>query len=76
MSRFHARLAKLEVARVTPGACDGTGNTYLVNDEEASDPARVPRCRRCGGRHALVIEEVVVTSRDDLPPGYLAGGRS
>jgi hypothetical protein len=76
MGRFRARLARLEEARVPSGACDGTGNTYLVNDEEAADPARVPRCRRCGGQHALVIEEVVVTSRDDLPPGYLAGGRS
>ncbi len=59
MGRFHTRLRKLECGRVSPETCDGMGNTYLINDDEF-DPARVPPCRKCGGQHAVVIEEVVV----------------
>ncbi|MBN9523301.1 hypothetical protein J0H58_33110 [bacterium] len=70
MGRLRTRLAKLEGGRVPPGACDGAGNTYLLNDD-GFDPARVPRCRRCGGQHAVVIHEVVVGVDDPRPP---AGG--
>jgi len=63
MGRFHTRLKKLEGGRVSPEACDGMGNTYLINDDEF-DPARVPRCRKCGGQHPLVITHVIV-ERDD-----------
>jgi hypothetical protein len=65
MRRLAARLAKLEALRVSPEECDGMGNTHLVNDRDAFDPARVPRCRTCGGQHAIVIREVVVERGED-----------
>ncbi len=67
MGRFQMRLKKLEHGRVPPGECDGRGETYLINDEDF-DPARVPRCRKCGGQHPLVIEEVVVELDDSGRP--------
>ncbi len=68
MKRLAARLAKLERGRASPEACDGMGNTHLVNDPDAFDPARLPRCRKCGGQHAVVIQEVVVERGADGQP--------
>jgi len=56
--RVSARLKKLEDA--VP-KCDGQ---VLRLAPEGHVPSDADRCRRCGGSHVLIIEEVIVTAAD------------
>jgi hypothetical protein len=53
------RLKKLEAA--VP-KCDGRYSRIVDPDYE---PTAEDRCRICGGYHLLVVEEVIVESRDE-----------
>ena len=56
--RATSRVKKLEDAVPT---CDGR---VLRLAPEGHVPSEADRCRRCGGCHILVIEEVIVTAAD------------
>src|SRR5947209_8045271 len=59
------RLRRLErrVARPQSPCADPKANLILSSEADPLSPsltADVPRCRRCGGQHVLVLEEVIV----------------
>lgn len=74
MTRFEARLRKLEVGRPNPAACDG-GTTMLLVDRgdgptragsnEPFDPATAAPCRKCGRPHVVIVREVIVDAGDE-----------
>jgi hypothetical protein len=61
------RLDRLERRLADPDDCDA-GPTlilpYRQGEPEPPIPADAPRCRACGQVHVLLIEEVIVTSRE------------
>ncbi len=78
MTQYGARLRRLEVARPRPEDCDqvcallidgGDGVLRVGQHGPAFDPAAAPLCRRCGGRHYVVVSVVVVASGTGRQPG-------
>jgi hypothetical protein len=65
---LQTRLRKLIGYRVDPEHCPG-GVTLLLRygsgEPKPEVPADAHRCERCGQPHVLILEEVVVTSRDE-----------
>ena len=62
------RLRKLIAGRVAPEHCPGGVTVvlhYRSGEPEPEVPAAVHRCDRCGEPHVLIVEEVVVTTRNE-----------
>ena len=74
MSRFGARLTRLERGRFDPAACPGPATVLLFDDEEYV-PKLSDRCRRCGAPHVRRIVEVVVDAQGgEIDPGSRLAG--
>jgi hypothetical protein len=60
--RHEQRLARLiaKLPSVSPAECTGGITALVPEGEEPKVGPNTPRCRKCGGAHLLVIEEVVV----------------
>jgi hypothetical protein len=58
--KLSGRLKKLEA--VTP-KCDGWYSRIVRPDEELTE---ADRCRVCGEYHVIVVQEVIVTSPEDV----------
>ena len=55
IGRLAARLPSAD-----PAACSGGTTAIIAEGEEPRIGPDTPRCRKCGGVHLLVVEEVVV----------------
>ena len=60
--RLRQRVERLatKIPAVPPAECTGGTTALVAEGEEPRVGPDTPRCRKCGGVHLLVIEEVVV----------------
>jgi hypothetical protein len=62
------RLDRLQRALGDPDNCEAGPTiilTYRQGEPEPPTPADAPRCLACGQPHVLLIEEVIVTTREE-----------